>query len=89
MSGWPPSLATLRYIDVARLGRRASAPALFSVGLMDQTCPPSTVFAAYHAYGGPAEIAEYVYNDHEGGGPVHDVRKLAWLARHLGPAQGT
>ena len=67
------ALATLRYVDVARLGRRATAPALFSVALMDDVCPPSTVFAAYHAYGGPAEIAEYVYNDHDGGGP--DLRR--------------
>jgi cephalosporin-C deacetylase len=77
------ALTTLRYVDVARLGRRATAPALFSVALMDDICPPSTVYAAYHAYGGPAEIAEYVYNDHDGGGPDHDVRKLAWLATHL------
>ena len=28
--------------DGAILSRRASAPGLFSVGLMDQTCPPST-----------------------------------------------
>ena len=28
------------YVDVARLGRRATAPALFSVGLMDDICPP-------------------------------------------------
>ena len=30
-----------------------SAPSLWSVALMDVTCPPSTVFAAYHSYGGP------------------------------------
>ena len=77
------ALATLRYLDVARLGRRATAPALFSVALMDDICPPSTVYAAYHAYAGRAEIAEYIYNDHDGGGPDHDVRKLAWLATHL------
>ena len=73
-------LATLSYFDVAVLGRRATAPALFSVGLMDAICPPSTVYAAYNAYGGPKEIREYPYNDHEGGQGFHEVAKLRWLA---------
>ena len=74
-------LATLSYFDVAVLGRRATAPALFSVGLMDAICPPSTVYAAYNAYGGPKEIREYPYNDHEGGQGFHEVAKLRWLAQ--------
>jgi cephalosporin-C deacetylase len=78
------ALATLSYFDVAVLGRQASAPALFSVGLMDLICPPSTVFAAFNAYGGPAEIREYPFNDHEGGQGFHDVAKLRWLRAHVG-----
>ncbi|MEX1170850.1 MAG: acetylxylan esterase, partial [Chloroflexota bacterium] len=73
-------MTTLSYFDVAVLGRRALAPALFSVGLMDSTCPPSTVFAAYNAYGGPKEIREYPFNDHEGGQGFHEVEQLRWLA---------
>jgi cephalosporin-C deacetylase len=73
------ALGTLSYFDVAILGRRAQVPALFSVGLMDQICPPSTVYAAYNAYGGPKQIREYPFNDHEGGEGFHDVVKLAWL----------
>jgi cephalosporin-C deacetylase len=52
-------LATLSYFDCATLGRRASAAALFSVALMDETCPPSTVYAAYNAYAGPKAISVY------------------------------
>ncbi len=74
------ALGTLSYFDVANLGRRATAPALFSVGLMDEICPPSTVYAAYNHYGGPKEIREYPFNDHEGGQGFHDVAKLRWLA---------
>ena len=77
-------LATLSYVDVAILARRASAPALFSVGLMDQICPPSTVYAAYNAYGGPKEIREYPYNEHEGGQGFHELAKLRWLANLFG-----
>ena len=47
---------TLAYFDGAHFAARASAPALFSVGLMDDICPPRTVFAAYnHAFRAPSE----------------------------------
>lgn len=75
---------TLACFDVAVLGRRASAPALFSVGLMDETCPPSTVYAAYNHYAGPKEIREYPFNDHEGGEGFHRLEQLRWLRDRLG-----
>lgn len=77
---------TLSYIDGVSFARRASAPALFSVALRDQTCPPSTVFAAYNQYargaaGRPAtEIAVYPFNLHEGGQAHQQQRQLRWLA---------
>jgi cephalosporin-C deacetylase len=74
---------TLSYFDGAILGRRATAPALFSVALMDQICPPSTVYAAYNAYAGDKRIVEYPFNDHEGGQAFHDQVKLRWLAERL------
>lgn len=77
------ALRTLSYFDAATLGHRANAPALFSVGLMDVTCPPSTVYAAFNLYGGPKEIREYPFNDHEGGGGFHEAATLAWLAERL------
>jgi cephalosporin-C deacetylase len=77
------ALETLSYFDGAILGRRAQAPALFSVGLMDQICPPSTVYAAYNAYGGPKQVREYPFNDHEGGEAFHEVVQLAWLKKLL------
>lgn len=42
---------TLSYVDGVTLARRATSPALFSVALMDEVCPPSTVFAAYNHRG--------------------------------------
>jgi cephalosporin-C deacetylase len=77
------AFATMSYFDGAVLARRASAPALFSVALMDETCPPSTVYAAFNAYGGPKEIVSYAYNDHEGGEAFHKARQAAWLAETL------
>jgi len=77
------TFATLSYFDVAVLARLATAPALWSVALMDLTCPPSTVFAAYNSYGGAKEMAVYEYNDHEGGDAYQRTRQLAWLRETL------
>lgn len=80
---------TLAYHDGLSFVRRATAPALFSVGLRDTTCPPSTVFAALHHYGALAderpatEIAVYPYNMHEGGQSFQLSRQIAWLGELL------
>ncbi len=74
---------TLSYLDGVNFARRADAPALFSAALMDLTCPPSTVFAAYHAYAGAAEIEVYPHNDHEGGQSYQLTRQAEWLAAQL------
>ena len=73
-------LATLSYFDGVHFAARATAPALFSVALMDTICPPTSVYGAYHAYGGPKEMAVYTYNDHEGGGAFQERRQREWLA---------
>ncbi len=74
---------TLSYFDAAVLARGSSVPALFSVALMDQICPPSTVFAAYSAHGGLKEIRVYPFNDHEGGEAFQQREQLAWLRERL------
>lgn len=74
---------TLGYVDGVHFAARAAIPALYSVGLMDPVCPPSTVFAAYHAYGGPAEIQVWPYNEHEGGGTTQQELALRWAAELL------
>lgn len=58
---------TLAYFDGVAMANRADAAALFSVGLLDPVCPPSTVFGAYNAYSGPKQINVYPFNEHEGG----------------------
>ena len=62
------------------LAARATAPALFSAALMDEVCPPSTVFAAYNAWGHEdASIEVFPYNEHEGGDEHHQLAKFAFL----------
>jgi cephalosporin-C deacetylase len=75
---------TLSYFDGINFAARSNAPALFSVGLMDDICPPSTVYAAYNHYAGPKKIDAYEYNNHEGGGSFHMVEKLRFLQKLWG-----
>lgn len=70
---------TLSYFDGVNFAARARARALFSVALMDEICPPSTVFAAFNHYAGPKEISVYRYNHHEGGGTYQNQEKLRFL----------
>jgi cephalosporin-C deacetylase len=70
---------TLSYFDGVNFATRAKSPALFSVGLMDDICPPSTVFAAYNYYTGPKEIKVWSYNRHEGGETYQSVEKVRFL----------
>lgn len=86
---------TLSYLDGVNFARRATAPALFSTGLQDQIAPPSTVFAAFNAYGAPGsagaadkDIVVYPFNDHEGGEGFQWPRQVEFVNRHL-PGAGT
>ena len=78
------TFATLSYFDGVNFAKRATAPALFSVGLLDPICPPSTVFAAHNHYAGSAEIEVYPFNEHEGGQGYHWLKQAAWLRERIG-----
>ncbi len=71
---------TLSYFDGVNFARRATAPALFSVALMDDIVLPSTVFAAFNHYLGAArDIEVYPFNGHEGGQMHHWLRQVEWI----------
>jgi cephalosporin-C deacetylase len=70
---------TLSYFDGVNFATRAKSPALFSVGLMDEICPPSTVFAAFNHYAGAKEIKIWPYNHHEGGETLQSVERVNFL----------
>jgi cephalosporin-C deacetylase len=88
------TLAVLNYFDGVNLARRATAPALYSAALMDDICPPSTVFASFNAYGSGSgassasgadkEVEVYRFNNHEGGQEHHWIRQLQYLRKLLG-----
>ncbi|GAT74094.1 acetylxylan esterase [Microbacterium hydrocarbonoxydans] len=75
---------TLSYFDGVNFARRITAPALFSVALMDAVVLPSSVFAAFnHLRSSDAEIEVYEFNGHEGGQIVQWVRQAEWLAERF------
>jgi cephalosporin-C deacetylase len=72
--------STLAYFDGVNFAAHSKSPALFSVGLMDEICPPRTVYAAFNHYAGPKQIEVYPYNHHEGGQAFQDWEKIRFLA---------
>jgi cephalosporin-C deacetylase-like acetyl esterase len=60
IAGWPKFIPTgetpapevvtaVRYYDGVNFAARAKAPGFFTVGFIDTTCPPTSVYAAYNA----------------------------------------
>ncbi len=52
------------YNDGVNFARRAKAKAIFKVGFVDDTCRPTSVYAAYNNYNGPKEILNAPLNAH-------------------------
>ncbi|MDQ1665764.1 MAG: cephalosporin-C deacetylase [Actinomycetota bacterium] len=78
------AFAALAYFDIAVLAPQAVSPSLWSVGIRDAVCPPSTVFAAHNRYGGPADLRVWEWNEHEGGEAFQVLEQTRWLDQHLG-----
>ena len=90
--GWPriltvkngkalnPAMArTLPYFDAVFFARRIKGEAYLSVGLVDVTCSPTSVFAAYNAVPGKKHITVYPYNGHSNSVSKAFVRRLEKL----------
>ncbi|WP_329466957.1 acetylxylan esterase [Streptomyces sp. NBC_01431] len=75
-----PTFDTLDYFDGVNFAQRATAPALFGVGLMDPVCPPSTVYAAFNHYAGENRtMTVWPFADHGGGCGSTPPAQLSWL----------
>jgi cephalosporin-C deacetylase len=72
--------ATTAYFDGVNMARHCAMPALFSCALMDDICPPSTVYGAFNALkSSDKSIIDYEFNNHEGGGPFQELAQMRWL----------
>jgi cephalosporin-C deacetylase len=70
---------TLSYFDGMNFAVRARCDALFSVGLMDMICPPSTVFGAYNHWAGFKQITVWPFNQHNGGETFQTREKIRFV----------
>ena len=75
---------TLSYFDCMNLASRITCPILMSVALLDTMCPPSTGFAVYnHLTSTEREMRVYPYNEHEGGGAIHEEEKYRFVRKYF------
>ncbi len=52
----PEKLAAAAYYDVVNFARRLKAPGMYSWGYNDQTCPPTSMYAAYNVIRAPKQL---------------------------------
>lgn len=62
----PEAVKTLPYFDAAFFAKRIKAEAYLTVGLIDVTCSPTSVFAAYNNIPGKKHITVLPYRGHRG-----------------------
>lgn len=73
-------MATLGYLDGPGFAARATAPALYSAGPMDDVGPPSTVFVSYNRYAGHRQLRVHEFDGQERGEAFHAAERLAFPA---------
>lgn len=73
---------TLSYFDNMNLAPWITCPVLMTVGLQDDICPPSSVYAAFNWLDAPREMRVYPYHNHEMV-QAHWETKLRWAHHYL------
>lgn len=71
-----------RYFDAANFARNITCPAMVSMGLIDETCPPAGVLGALNITQGPKEAIVLPLSNHQGAGNAQAEffkRSEAWL----------
>ena len=75
-----------RYYDIVNFAPRVHCPTLIGVGLIDTTCPPPGVFAAFNQLQGPKEIVVLPLGEHgdkNGSHRAYNERLQAWRSALL------
>ena len=75
-------ITTTQYYDVVNFARRLTVPGLYSWGFNDETCPPTSMFAAYNVIKAPKRLMlAYNMGHQTTGEQSEDVN--TWLAEEL------
>ena len=99
ISGWPKFVPTaektppaavveaVKYFDCVNFATRAKAPGIFTVGFIDTTCPPSSVYAAYNALPSQKEIFHDVAAGHTNTPAAREAMRAAVLKHFAAKAR--
>jgi cephalosporin-C deacetylase-like acetyl esterase len=91
--GWPhmfrepanrtkEKLEVAAYYDVVNFARRVKVPGMYSWGYNDETCPPTSTYAAYNAVTAPKSLLLALETGHWTV-PEQEERVDAWLMEYL------
>lgn len=79
----PAKIATASYYDTVNFARRLRVPGHYIWGYNDETCPPTSMFAAYNVITAPKELQLVLEVGHAYPREQTDA-VYAWVARTLG-----
>lgn len=78
----PEVRQAMAYYDVVNFARQLKQPGWYTWGFNDETCPPTSMYAAFHAIEAPRELALYPETGHWFY-PEQRARMNAWLLEKL------
>ncbi len=96
-SGWPrlipaddpfgPVAQVAPYFDAVNFARRFDGPAWVAVGLIDNTCRPTSVYSAYNVLSGPKTMLVFPRMGHA---VPHEygAERMAWIKQQSGMDEG-
>ena len=73
---------TVKYYDVVNFAREVKVPGLYSWGFNDETCPPTSMYAAYNVISAPKELFLALETGHWTY-PEQREKFYEWLLEHL------
>lgn len=77
-------ISTLSFYDVVNFARRVKVPGYYSWGYNDETCPPTSMYAAYNVISAPKELYLALDTGHWTY-PEQGEKMNAWLLNRLKP----
>ncbi len=79
----PEKIAVTGYYDAVNFARRLKVPAHFAWGYNDETCPPTSLYAAYNVITSPKRLLLALETGHNTVGEEHTVIN-DWIGEQLG-----
>lgn len=80
-------IATTQYYDVVNFARRVKVPGMYSWGFNDETCPPTSMYAAFNVIPGQKKLLLALETGHNNV-PEQVAAVQAWLTSFLGSGAG-